>query len=61
MMTYRIIPQLNLYDIETIFEDVYVDFDDDIWSVHLIGYEQNIDGIMLKSIALSRRQYQIIE
>lgn len=61
MTTYRIISQLNLYDLETIFEDVYVDFDDGIWTVYLIGYEQNIDRIMLKSIALSRRQYQIIE
>ena len=42
MITYRIISQLNIYDLETIFEDVYVDFDGDIWTVYLIGYERSI-------------------
>lgn len=64
MTTYRIRSQLNLYDLETIFGELRlrVKFDEkhDIWIVNLMGYEQNIDRIMLNTIALSRKQYQTV-
>lgn len=49
MPIYRIRSQLNLYDLETLCENVYVNFNQThgIWIVHLMGYEQNIDRIML--------------
>ena len=60
---YTIISKLNLYDLESVFglSQVKVKFDDDndLWLVTLLK-DDNMNSIMLSSIALSPRQYRVI-
>ena len=62
-MFYRIISKLNLYDLESVFGLTHVkvkfDGDNDLWLVTLLK-DDNIDTIMLSSIAFSPRQYHIV-